>query len=94
MANNQQAKPEMIKCEVLRGIGMAPDENTLKIGRERARRKNIKFDSTGLTTMIYPNKPTYEDNGKTVIEPEPVFVELEKAVAQKLQKAGAVRVAI
>jgi len=95
MAESKPApKEEMIKCEVLRGIGMPPDENTLKVAKERARRKNIKFDPTGLTTMVFPNKPIKEDNGRTVIEPEAVFVELDKKTAQKLQKAGAVRVAI
>jgi len=96
MANNQRQAPkqEKIKVEVLRGVGMPPDENTLKVAKERARRKDIKFDPSGLTTMVFPNPTIYEDNGKTVIEPEPVFVEMDKDAAKKLQKAGAVRVAI
>ena len=73
---------------------MPPDENTLKTAKERARRKDIKFDPSGLTTMVFPNQPTSEDNGKTIIEPEPVYVEMEKETAKKLQKAGAVRVAL
>jgi hypothetical protein len=91
---SQQTAKRMIKCEVLRGIGMPPDKKTLKTAEERARRKDIKFDPSGLTTMVYPNKDTYEDNGKTVIEAEPVFVELDEATAKKLQKVNAVRVAI
>jgi len=94
--NNQQPEPKekLIKCEVLRGIGMPADKDTLDIAKERARRKDIKFDPSGLSTMVFPNKPTYEDNGSTVIEPEPVFVMLDEKTAKKLQKANAVRVAI
>jgi len=93
-ANKPESKPDLVKCEVLRGIGMPADKNTLDIAKERARRKDIKFDPAGLSTMVFPNKPTYEDNGSTVIEPEPVFVMLDKETAKKLQKVDAVRVAI
>lgn len=92
--NNQNKQPEMIKCEVLRGIGTPPDESTLEVAKERAKRKNIKFDPSGLTTMVYPEKDRYEENGKTLVKAKPVFVELEVSVAKKLQQAGAVRRAI
>jgi len=87
-------KPKMFKCEVLRGIGIDADEATLKEAELRCKRRNIPFIKEGLTSMVYPNKPTSKDNGKTIIEPEPVFVDLPREVARKLQKVGAVRVDI
>lgn len=93
-SQEKTAKTEMIKCQVLRGIGVPPDEKTLKVAKERARRKKIEFNPDGLTTMVFPEKDKYEDNGKTLIKAKPVFIELEKSVAKKLSEAGAVRVAL
>jgi len=87
-------KKDLVRCEVLRGIGVPPTEKDIEQEKMRAEQRGRKFVLKGLTSMVYPNKPTYEDNGKKVIEPEPVFVDLERPIARKLSKAGAVRVDI
>lgn len=94
MPSQTTAKSEKIKCEVLKAIGVDADEATLKIGKERARRKDIKFDPSGLTTMLYPEKDHYTDNGKTLIKAKPVYAYLDKEVAKKLQTAKAVQIVI
>ena len=87
-------KPDTLKCEVLRGIGVAPSPEIIAHEKMRAKQRGREFVLEGLTEMLYPNKPIYKDNGKTIIDPEPVFVDLDRGTARKLQKAGAVRVDI
>ncbi len=90
---SKEVTKEMVECEVLRGIGIDATAETLKEQRDRAKTKGLRFVEEGLTTMIFPNKDVLE-NGKVVKEADPVFIMLEKEVARKLQKAGAVRVNI
>lgn len=87
-------KKELIKCEVLKAVGIDATEETLKEARDRANSKGLRFTGKGLTTMIYPNKPKLSSDGKKWLEPEPVFIEVEKDIARRWQNAGAVKVVI
>lgn len=96
-----ETKPEveaLIECEVLRAIGVEATQELIDDMKRRADRRGLKFVKEGLTTMIYPNKPTKElDHGTrkyVMVPPEPVFIGLPKPVAKKLQDAGAVKVVI
>lgn len=87
-------KEKNIKCEVLRAIGIEATKEAVEHLERRAKSKGIKFTKEGLTTMIHPNKPVYDKQKKDFIPGEPVFVNLDKETAKKLQAAGAVRVVI
>lgn len=87
-------KEKFIECEVLRGIGVEATKETLAAQKKRADTKGLKFDALGLTTMIYPNKKVVGSDGKTMVDGEPVFINLKTEDARKLSKAGAVRVVV
>ena len=83
-----------MKCEVIRAISVLPSEKELKDLKARADTKGIRFDPNGFTTMVYLNKKKLGKDGKTWLEPEPVFVELPIESARARQAVGAVRVVI
>jgi len=89
-----KAKEGMVRCEVLRGIGMPVTEEDKKHLELRAERRGLKFVEEGLTTMIYPRKSVFDEAKKAWIPGKPVFIDLETDVARKLNSVGAVRVVI
>lgn len=81
------SEPKMVNCEVVRKIFIDNGKGN------------------GGTIAVAPNKLTDEELTKNIqlrlagkeedqIEPKPVYQELDVETAKKLQKAGAVRVAI
>jgi len=92
MPSQKTASPKKQRCEVLRAIGIEATQEDINALKKRADTKGLKFVSEGLTTMIFPEKRVLDRDGKTWIEPEPVFIDLDIDVARKLSKAGAVRV--
>lgn len=85
-------KEKLIKCEVLKAIGVDASIADIKKLERRAETKGLKFVKDGLTTTIYPAKPFYDKQKKDFIPGDPVFVELSKEAADKLSRAGAVRI--
>lgn len=89
---SQVTASKKVECEVLRAIGIEATTEEIKKWKQRADIKGLNFSQAGLTTMIYPNKPVKSGDGKSMIPGEPVYVDLDKDTANKLSKAGAVRV--
>lgn len=99
MPSQQTAKIEpkketLIQCEVLRAIGIDATQETIEAAKNRADTKGLRFSPEGLTTMIYPSKKVIGEDGKTWVPGEPVYIDLPKDVAKKLQSVNAVRVVI
>jgi len=91
---SKQVKPELIKCQVMRAIGIDATSATLISAKNRAARKGLSENMDGLTTMVHPNKDVPSEDKKSMVKGEPVYIDLEKEVARKLSEAGAVRVVI
>lgn len=89
-----QKTAEYVSCEVKKAIGVEATKETIERLKMRAKAKGINFKQEGLTTMIYPAKKVPSEDGKEMVDGEPVIADLPKDVARKLQKAGAVSVVI
>jgi len=76
-------KVELIECEVMRAIGVDMTDEEKEDYRLTLRGGKEDLPMDGLTKMIYPSKTD-----------TPNTVQLPKAVARKLQKAGAVQVVL
>lgn len=88
------SKKETIKCEVIRAIGVLATDDTLSQAKNRATARKRKLNTEGLTTTIYPAKKVLSEDGKRMIDGEPVYVELPVESARAHQKSGAVRAVI
>lgn len=80
-----------IKVQVLRGIGVPADKETIAKYKMRAERKGIAFTEEGLTTMVYPSKPVFDKKQNKYVPGEDVFIDLDIDIAKKLDKAGAIK---
>lgn len=76
-------KLDLIECEVMRAIGVDMTREEKESYRLTLRNGKENMSMDGLTKMVYPSKTD-----------TPTIVMLSKSVAKKLQKAGAVQVAL
>lgn len=87
----KEDKEELIKCQVLRAIGLDATPKLIEEAKARSDRKGLNFISEGFTLMVHPNKDVPSEDGKSMIPGEPVFVDLPESAARKLDAAGAVK---